>query len=93
MATSSGPYQVGQNVKASTVLTVAGVATNATVAITVTAPDGTQSTPTVVNSSTGNYYAIIPIDQAGRWLYRWVASGAATAADEAAFAVYTKETA
>lgn len=59
-------------------LTVAGTPTNATVALTVTAPDGATSTPAVANPTTGNYTADLLLDQVGAWTYEWAASGAVT---------------
>jgi hypothetical protein len=48
----------------------------ATVALTVTAPDGTTTTPSVTTSSTGIYNAVVPTDQTGTWFYAWSVSGA-----------------
>ncbi len=48
----------------------------ATVALTVTAPDGTTSTPSVTTSSTGIYNAVVATDQTGVWFYVWSVSGA-----------------
>lgn len=48
----------------------------ATVALTVTAPDGTATTPSVTTSSTGIYNAVVPTDQTGTWFYAWSVSGA-----------------
>ena len=53
----------------------AGTLTNATVTLTVTAPDGTTSTPDITNSATGTYQAQVTADQAGVWLAAWAASG------------------
>lgn len=48
-----------------------------TVAIAVQRADGTlvSPAPTVSPSSTGVYTATIVPDQAGRWIYRWTATG------------------
>lgn len=54
------------------------VLTDATVALTVTAPDGTTSTPAVTHASTGIYTADASATAEGVWYYRWYASGAAT---------------
>lgn len=55
---------------------------NGTVTLTVTAPDGTQSTPAVTNVSTGIYRADVDLDQAGRWVYRWASTGAVINAED-----------
>lgn len=71
-------------------LTVAGVPTAATVTLTLTAPDGTTSTPAVTASATvGTYTATALMSQAGTWAYRWVASGAATDVETGLFEVTT----
>lgn len=41
----------------------------------------------VTNSSTGVYYTDITIDESGTWIYRFVGTGAAVAADEGYFLV------
>jgi len=61
--------------------------TNATVALTLTAPDGTHPAASVSNTSTGIYQATVAPDQAGEWTFRWVATGAATTAEDGAFLV------
>lgn len=48
----------------------------ATVVLTVTAPDGTVSTPTVVSSAAPAYTATVPTPQIGTYLLVWSASGA-----------------
>lgn len=45
------------------------------VTCTVTAPDGTTSTPTVTHDGTGLYSALYAPAQAGRHVVRWVATG------------------
>jgi hypothetical protein len=82
-------YDLGDSVKL-TFLVQAGdplVPTNATVVLTVTAPDGTTSTPATNNPATGTYNAAVAATQAGLWLYRWVATGAATTAEDGQFYV------
>ena len=60
-----------------TVRNSAGTAANAgSVACTVTQPDGTVTTASVVNTGTGTYSAGFTPTQAGRHLIRWVATGA-----------------
>ncbi len=61
---------------------VAGALTATVTTLTVRKPDGTTITPAVTSPSTGRYEAIIPVDQAGTWSYRWVTAGALTAAEE-----------
>lgn len=61
--------------------------TNATVALTVTKPDGSTQNPSINNAATGKYVATVAPDQAGEWLYKWTATGAATTAEDGAFIV------
>jgi hypothetical protein len=58
-----------------------------TVVLTVTAPDGTISTPTVAHPSTGTYTATVTPDSAGMWGFRWQATGSGVAAEDGAFLV------
>lgn len=60
----------------------AGVLTNTTVTLTVKKPDGTSSTPSTSNPSTGLYRADISIDQPGVWVYRFAGTGAVTSVEE-----------
>jgi hypothetical protein len=53
-----------------------GVLTNATVALTVTDPAGATTTPTVTNTSTGQYDASFTLNLAGLWSWVWSVSGA-----------------
>ena len=55
---------------------------DATVVLTVKAPDGTTSTPSVTHGGTGQYSSTVEMTAAGTWTYRWVATGALLAADE-----------
>ena len=60
-----------------TVRTTAGVIANAgAVTCTITKPDGTTTTASVVNTTTGIYSAGFTPPTAGRHLVRWVATGA-----------------
>lgn len=60
-----------------------GVLTNAgTVVLTVTAPDGTASSATVTNPSTGLYRADLVPAQAGRYSLRWVTTSPSQAYPE-----------
>jgi hypothetical protein len=70
-------YDLGDVVPLGIAITDAsGVAANATtVVLTITAPDGTTTTPSVTNSSTGNYDATFTPTQAGRHRINWLATG------------------
>ncbi|MER7002210.1 hypothetical protein ABT297_04065 [Dactylosporangium sp. NPDC000555] len=54
----------------------AGQYADATVALTLYAPDGTISTPAITRTSTGVYDAAPLADQVDSWQYRWDVSGA-----------------
>lgn len=62
-------------------------AISATVSLTVTKPDASTTNPTVVESPTGTYKATFAVDQAGTWLYKFKATGAATDAEDGYFPV------
>jgi hypothetical protein len=71
-------YDIGDTVKLTFLVRVDDVLTNATlVTLTVTRPDGTtvSPAPTVANPSTGTYTAVVGLDAAGQWLWRFVATG------------------
>jgi hypothetical protein len=71
------------NIKDST-----GALANAgTVTLTVTLPDGTTTTPTVSNASTGVYTASFPTTQVGRHVVNWAATGTNASAYEDVFDV------
>lgn len=55
-----------------------GELSDATVAVTITAPDGTASTPSVTHVSTGIYRASVLLDQTGRWMAEWDVTGLVT---------------
>jgi hypothetical protein len=75
-------YYLGQRATLNTVIrNEAGDPADATVALTMTAPDGTVTTPTVAHDGTGQYSAQVTFDQAGDWLRVWSASGAVVATD------------
>jgi hypothetical protein len=60
----------------------------ATVALTVTAPDGTISTPATVQAGAApavTYTAAVLVGQAGLWRYRFLATGAVTDAEDGQF--------
>lgn len=58
-----------------------------TVTFTVRAPDGTQTTPSASNTSTGIYQAQIDITEAGIWRWRATGTGSAQAAGSSYFRV------
>lgn len=74
-------YEVGDAVTLTTVVRVGGVPTNATMALTVTDPDGAVTTPAVSTTGTGQYRATVVFGKIGEWKYRWTASGTATSVD------------
>jgi hypothetical protein len=55
--------------------TLDDVPTDATVVLTVTAPDGTTTTPTPVHAGTGVYEAEFEVTMAGNWVWKWKATG------------------
>lgn len=73
---------VGQRKRATLTLEVGDVLTNGTVTVQVLAPDGTVSSPSVTNSSTGVYVADFTVTEPGRWTVRAFSSGAVIAAAE-----------
>jgi hypothetical protein len=94
---------IGDIVRVTLVVTVAGVATDpATVTLHVRKPGAAdhitsvynqQGQPyTIVKSSTGNYYADIPVDIAKTWRYEWVTTGPGAGAEEGSFAVEKQRT-
>jgi hypothetical protein len=80
-------FDVGDLVPVTWSVEVDEVPTNGTVTLTVTAPDGTSSTPSVSNPEVGSYTATVPAAQAGMYLLRWVSVGGAVPADEITFDV------
>jgi len=64
-----------------------GTPVNATVTLAVTRPDGTTENPTLTNPTTGTYVGVGACTMAGTWLYRFAATGAATAAKDGQFDV------
>lgn len=68
----------------SNTFTVADVATDpSTVSLTLTTPDGTETTYTyaateITKDSTGVYHKDVTCSAAGQWSYKWVGTGAAT---------------
>lgn len=83
-------YDVGDVATISTELRDAnGDLINATVAITITKPDGTiySPTPSVSTTGTGLYRASWSVADVGTWRYKWSASGAVTAIEGGQFDV------
>lgn len=79
-------YDVGDAATLTTsVYSSAGALTDATVVLTITAPDATVTTPTVTHASTGVYTATITVTLAGVWFYTWTVSGTVTAVDSGQF--------
>lgn len=66
---------VGDRVNVQYLAYAAGVASTATVALTVTAPDGTPSTPSVTLTSPNIYNASFTLTSAGTWSWVWNVSG------------------
>jgi hypothetical protein len=81
-------YDVGDKVRLSiTVRDYAAALADPTLTCTARKPDGTTTSLTPVQSSTGNWYADVTVDQSGHWFYRWTATGAVVAAEEGQFYV------
>ncbi|MGH3878063.1 MAG: hypothetical protein ACRDSK_13620 [Actinophytocola sp.] len=71
-------YDLGDPIATTFTVKVDGTLTNATVAITVTDPDGLTSTPAISNPSVGLYKAVFTGSKVGKWRWKWTASGAAS---------------
>ncbi len=79
-------YDVGDAATLGTsVYNASGALTDATVSLSVTAPDGTTSAPSVTHAGTGVYSATVSVSQSGTWFYTWTVSGAVTAVDSGQF--------
>jgi hypothetical protein len=75
-------FDIGDQVRLTAAFAVGGTPTApTTLVLTITAPDGTATTPTPVSESTGVYYHDLTPTQAGWYRYRWVGTGAAVAAE------------
>jgi hypothetical protein len=75
-------YQVGDLVPLqATFRDAAGALANTTVALTVRAPDGTITTPTPTNPSTGVYHYDLAASQPGLWWYTFKGTGTIQAAE------------
>lgn len=76
-------YDVGDLPQVKVVWTnLSGVATDTATTLTVTAPDGTVTTPAVTHGATGTYTATFSVLQAGTYVYRFVTADVLTAAQE-----------
>lgn len=82
-------YDLGDPVPlAISIKDAAGVAANATlVTLTVTAPDGTATSATITPTSTGAYSLTYSPALAGRYMYRWLATGTNASAYTGTFEV------
>lgn len=84
----SNVYDIGDGIRLSATFTVNAVATNpTTVTVTLTDPSGNATAPTTTNDGTGAYHADVLLDEAGKWYYRFVGTGAVIAASQADFFV------
>lgn len=60
---------------------------DASIVLTVYAPDGTNSTPALTHPSTGVYTASTTVSQIGQWTYATQSTGAAAGAAKQRFSV------
>lgn len=75
-------YVQGQRATLSTtVKDASGTLTDATAVLTMTAPDGSITTPTVTHDGVGLYSSAVTFDQIGDWLRVWSTSGTIVADD------------
>jgi len=84
---SAEPLTVGDRARPVYTLRVAGVLTDATVACTITRPDGTTFAGSVSHDGLGLYSAEFTVNQPGLWLYLFTASGAAQDVTDGTFLV------
>lgn len=84
-------YDVGDVVPITWLLEVGGTATNGTVSVSVTAPDGTVTTPPVSSASTGHYSTSWTATMTGTYIVRWISTGAVIASDDRTFYVNSNE--
>jgi hypothetical protein len=76
-------YTKGQQVRLSLeVYNSTPALANATVALSIKAPDGTVTTPTPTNDSTGKYHSDLTLSSVGTWWYRWATTGTVVQAVE-----------
>lgn len=91
-------YDIGDTVRITNVFTTqaTGAAVDpTTIALTLMAPDGTETTytyagGTVTKDSTGTYHVDVSITASGDYRYRWVSTGTGAAAEEGRFQVRVK---
>jgi hypothetical protein len=76
-------YTVGDTVHLAITVTPRGssVPTDTTMALTVTAPDGTITAPAINHDGTGQYSADVPTAMSGYYSWSWVGSGAVVVRD------------
>lgn len=79
--------RVGEVVTLTYHLTVDDEPADATVELTLIAPDGSTTTPALQNPTVGTYTVDHVVDQAGTWYRRFEATGAALDVDEGTFDV------
>jgi hypothetical protein len=85
-----GPYDVGDEITLEATFDVDGVLTNPTSTVcTVRKPDGSTTTPTVTNPSTGKFQAKVTpaVGEHGDWQYRFDGTGTAKAGGRKMFLV------
>lgn len=81
-------YDIGDVVVLTATFAVDGTPTNpSTIACQVKDPNGTETTPTPTNPSSGVYEVEVEPTTAGLWHYRFAGTGGAKAAEEHAFEV------
>lgn len=79
-------YDIGDVARLTAKFTVANVDTDPTsVVLRVRKPSGTTETVSTTLDNVGDYHADVELDEAGRWFYRWIGTGAAEAAGEKVF--------
>lgn len=80
---------VGDTYTATATFTVGGVLTNPTsISLTVTAPDGTATSPTPTNDSTGVYHYDQALSSAGVWSFVFTGTGTAAGVQTSTITVY-----
>lgn len=81
-------YDIGSLPQVQVVWTnLTGAATDSATTLTVTAPDGTTSSPAVTHASLGTYTATFPVTQAGTYLYHFATADVLTAVAESQITV------
>ena len=82
-------FPVGDTVKLTVEVRVSDVLTSATMACTIQLPDGTTTTPTPSEVSTGIYQIVYTTTQAGYHPWRIVATGSASGVREGKFYIHS----